>query len=136
MGLGTGWNKCAPSLNQTGWQLGEDTHGDDDRHSISDAALGDLVAKPHQQQRAGSHRDDGHELEPKTRGRNKRQSDLVDRVHDAGEERICLGILKGTSQEISLENAKADCGVSGVLHDFLPATVFTGELAKLRNHSR
>ena len=40
-------------------QAGEDAGEDDHRDAVADAALGDLLAEPHQEHRAGDERDGG-----------------------------------------------------------------------------
>ena len=57
-------NEGAPRLNQTSWELREDTDGDDERDTISDSAFGDLIAQPHQEHRPRRHGNHGHQLKP------------------------------------------------------------------------
>src|SRR5207245_369889 len=42
---------------------GHDTREDDERDAVADAALGDLLAEPHDERGAGSERDHGHQAE-------------------------------------------------------------------------
>ena len=42
-------------------QARDDARQDDHRDAVADAALGDLLAEPHQEQRAGRHGDRGRE---------------------------------------------------------------------------
>ena len=135
LSLGTGRNKCPPRLDQARRQLGENTHGDNDGHAVANAALRDLITKPHQQHGARCHGNDRNDVKTDSRRRNQGQTNRIDRVHDTWQEWVCLGVLKGTRQEVSLENAKPDRGISGVLHDFLTPTILAGKFSKLRNHS-
>ena len=92
-------------MDQTGWELGENAYGNDQRDAIADPALGDLIAQPHQKHRPGSHRNDGHQLKSETWLRDQIQSQTVDGIHDSRQERICLWILEGLGEQVTLEDA-------------------------------
>ena len=42
-------------------QAHHDAGEDDQRHAVADAALGDLLAQPHDERRAGGQAEDGHQ---------------------------------------------------------------------------
>ena len=50
-------------------QSGDDAGEDDERDAVADAALRDLLAEPHQEQRAADERDDGGDAEEPARDR-------------------------------------------------------------------
>ena len=95
-------------MDQTGWELGEDADGDDERDAVADPALGDLIAQPHQEHRPGSHGNDCHQLKSGTGLRDQIQSQTGDGIHDAGKERIRLGILEGLCEQVTLKEAQCD----------------------------
>ncbi len=45
-------------------------------------------------------------------------------------------MLEGNCEQISLENAEHDGGITRVLHDLLPAAIFTRQTAEGRNDRR
>jgi hypothetical protein len=44
--------------------VGQNADGDEERDTVADTSLGDLLAQPHEEERAGSHEDDGRHQEP------------------------------------------------------------------------
>ena len=54
-------------------------------------------------------------------------------ISNAGKERIRLRAFKGKCQEPSLEHAKQNRGVAGVLRNFLTSSIFARQFSKLWN---
>src|SRR5690606_13568885 len=82
---------------------------DEERDAVADAALGDLLADPHQERRARGQRDHRHELEAEAR--------LVD---DAGAAFARREALDELGDAEALEAAQGDGAVAGVLVELAP----------------
>ena len=94
LGAGSAWNKRAPRLNQARRKLRKDANGNNQRHSIADPALGDLISHPHEKHRPGGHGNDRHELKSNAGLGKQIQSQAIDRIHDAREKWIGLRVLE------------------------------------------
>src|SRR2546423_984162 len=53
-----------PKIEHAAGQAGDDAGKNEQRHAIADAALGDLLAQPHDEYRTGGECEHGHEHEP------------------------------------------------------------------------
>ena len=86
-------------------QLGDDARHDDHGDAVADAALGDLLAQPHDEQRARGDGQGGHEQE------------LRARIQD----QVAAGILDGQRRAEALKHREPDGAVARVLHQLAPA---------------
>ncbi len=98
-------------------QPDDDARVDDERHAVADAALGDLLAEPHHEDRARGQREHGQQAEAPARLVHQRQA-----TGDVG-----LPLQEDRDAE-RLDDRQQDRPVAGVLRD-LPAT----QLAFLRD---
>ena len=89
-------------------QAGHDAGEDDQRDAVADAALGDLLAEPHEEGGARGQRDDGHDAE--------RPAGLVD---DRRATRR-LQLLEADADEQTLDDDEDDGAVARVLGDLAP----------------
>src|SRR5713101_2962755 len=95
---------------------------DDERHSITDAALTDLLAQPHNECGAGRQREDGHQDERVSRPIHKRLPAKALR-------------LQGGCNRGRLNDAQHDGQVACVLRDFAsPELAFFLEALEVREH--
>ena len=133
-GLAIGRHKSTPGLDQTGWQLGKNTDGDDHGDSVADSPFGDLIPHPHQEKGTRCHDEHGEQAKGDTRIGNQGNTKACDRVCDPRKEGIGLGAFKRKSQKPSLKDAKQDCGVTCVLGDLLTPPILTRKASEFRNH--
>ncbi len=98
-------------------QPDDDAGEDEQRHAVADAALGDLLAEPHDEHRAGRERQDAHQPEAPAR--------VVDQRQPAGDLRLALE-PDGDAQR--LHDGEHQRQVARVLRDLAPP-----ELAFLRD---
>ena len=111
-------------------KAGHDAGEDDQRDAVADAALGDLLAQPHQEDGAGGERDDGGEDEARARRVDHRDAGasalalqrrgdaagLDDRQHDGADARI-LGQLAPTALAFLLHRLPGLVDLAHELHD-------------------
>ena len=103
-------------------QIDRDSREHDQRHPIPDAALGDLLAEPHDETGSGRERQDGDRLEREPWVRDRR-SHVV--VHH----------LEVRRDDCSLNERQQDRSVTGVLRDLLSTLfAFLVEALERRNH--
>ena len=87
----------------------DDAREDDERHPVADAALGDLLAQPHDEARARRQREHGHQAEA--------PADVIDEREAAGD--VGLALEEDRDAEC-LHDGEQDRAVARVLRD-LPA---------------
>ena len=105
-------------------QPGDDAGENDDRDTVADTALGNLLAEPHQKHGTGHKRDDGHEFEADTRRHHHR--------HAGGGLRF-----KRDGDTQSLERRQRHGAVARVLRDLAPpAFALFLQLLELRHRGR
>ena len=107
-------------------QSDDDARVDDERHAVADAALGDLLAEPHDQRRARRQREHRHQPEAPARA--------VDQRQPAGNLRRALEPDGNTHR---LDDAQQDRSVARVLRDLAPAELaFLRDALEVRPHHR
>ena len=89
-------------------QIGHDAGEDDERDAVADAALGDLLAEPHQEDRAADDGDHGGELEEQPRDQHRRAGRAGHR-------------LQAGRQPVALHRRQHHRAVAGILVDLLAA---------------
>ena len=103
-----------------GGKLRDDARHDDQRHAVADAALGDLLAEPHQEHGAAGKRDHGRDA--------KEHARIGDDV---------AGAFKADGDAVGLERRQHDGQVAGVLVDGLaPGLALLLERLEGRRHRR
>ena len=102
-------------------QVGDDAGEDDQRDAVAHAALGDLLAQPHQEDRAAGERDHRDEAEEQPGVDHRRAA--ARRVHP----------LQPHGDAVGLHRGQADRAVAGVLVDLLsPGLAFLLQLLQRR----
>ena len=112
-------------LNDRSREIDDNPREDNQRHPVPDAALGDLLAKPHDEARACRERQHRHQPE--------RQPGMVDERESAGH----VGLPFEEERDAHrLHDAQENRAVTGVLRD-LPASelAFLRELLEVRPHN-
>ena len=104
----------------------DDAGEDDQRHPVADAALGDLLAEPHDEAGAGRQRQHRHQPE--------RQARVIDQRQAAGDLRLPLEEDRDAER---LHDAQQDRAVARVLRDLAAAQLaFLRQLLEVRPDHR
>src|SRR5262249_39631772 len=108
-----------------GRQAHDDAREDDERNPVPDAALGDLLAQPHDEDRPGRQRQD------------RQQPEAPSRVGDQPRAARCHLLLQPQRDAGGLDEGEKHGAVAGVLRDLLAAHLsFLGELLEVRPDDR
>ena len=105
-------------------EVDDDAREDDERHAVADAALGDLLAEPHDEHRAGRQRQHAAEAEGPAR--------LVDQRQAAGDLRLALEVDRDAER---LHDRQQQRQVARVLRDLAAAELaFLRQALEVRPH--